>query len=69
MCLESIHFFQPAAVAFLRSEARLQEGANEFQRQFPTNHPGTQHQHVYIVVLNTLVGRIGVVAEARANPR
>ena len=41
----------------------------QFARSFRTDHAGTQHQNVHVIVFDTLVGGIDVMTEARADAR
>src|SRR5260370_5037967 len=52
----------------LVGEFSAEEGLHEILRQLHTNHPRAEHQHVDVVVLYSLMRRIGVVTHAAANP-
>src|SRR5262249_25031064 len=52
----------------LPTEASVQEGANKLAGELDADDTTAEHQHVHVVVLNALVGRIGVVTQSGTNP-
>jgi hypothetical protein len=54
-------------MALLGGKFRIEEGADQFQRHRLADDSTAQHQHVHVVVLDSLVCRIMVVAEAGAD--
>src|SRR6516162_8344880 len=51
----------------LPTEAGVQEGANQLTGEFDADDSAAEHQHIHVVMLNTLVRRIGVVTQSGAN--
>ena len=54
-------------MALFVGEAGAQEGPHQLPCQLDADHPGAEHQDVHVVVLDALMGRVGVVAEAGAD--
>src|SRR4051812_16266141 len=50
-------------------ERRIQEGAHELARERRSHHFGAEAEHVHVVVLDTLVRRVRVVADRRTDAR
>lgn len=67
MLFDGGNLFQPPAMALFTSKVRTKKMDAEIFRQFRSDHSGAKHKHVHIIVLHALVGRVGVVAKARAN--
>lgn len=44
------------------------ERADEFMRYLLADYAGPENQHVQMIVLDTVVSRVGVVTESGANP-
>ncbi len=61
------HLVQPPQVAFFVGEVGGQKRPDEFHREFFANDPGSDAEHVHIVVLDSLVCRVRVVTHAGAN--
>lgn len=47
--------------------ASIQEGSHDFESEFGTDHASADAEDVHVVVLDTLPGRVGVVADASAD--
>ena len=56
-------------MAILGGIFRVQEGADEFERDRLADYPAAHHQHVHVVVLDALVRRIMIVAQPGAHSR
>src|SRR6266566_4364515 len=69
MCF--LHFFdllKPAYIALSSVEASAQKGSNELSGELGADHLGADAEHVHVVVLDTLMGRIRVVAGRCTDP-
>ena len=64
--LERGHLRQPPQVAALAGEPGVQERVHQLARQLAADHAAAEHEHVHVVVLDALVGGVGVVAQAGA---
>ena len=64
---ENIDFAETADVPFFAREVRAEKGMNAFQGRLGANYARPEDQDVHIVVFDSLVGRVGVVAEAGAD--
>jgi hypothetical protein len=62
------HLGEAAPMSRLTAEASVQECLNQLAGEFDTDDTTAEHQHVHVVVLNALMRRIGVVAQAGADP-
>ena len=62
------HLRQPLHVAGLAREPGVEKRFDELARQLVADHPAAEHEHVHVVVLDALVGGVGVVAQAGAYP-
>src|SRR5579875_781868 len=61
------HLFKPALEAlFVGDEPGADEGVDQLEGELGADDPRAQHQHVHVVVLDPLVGGVGVVAHAGA---
>src|SRR5471030_536396 len=60
---------QARHIALPTVERRVQECAHELARQRRADNLRAEAKHVHVVVLDALVGAVGVVADRRANPR
>src|SRR4028119_113818 len=58
----------PPAVPLVRTVLGLQESAQEVERQLVADDLRPDAQHVGVVVLDALVGRVDVVAQCRPDP-
>jgi hypothetical protein len=56
-------------VALLAGELGADEGLHEFLGHIAPHDASTQAQHVCVIVLDTLMGRIRVVGDHRPHPR
>src|SRR5436305_11118977 len=65
--LDAYDLAQPALVPFFTGKAGIQESEAEIFGQLYSNDTRTEHQHVYIIVLYALMGRIAVMAETSAD--
>lgn len=54
-------------MAIMRVVGRTEKRANDIEGKLAANHPRTDTEHVHVVMLDTLVGRVGVMANRRAN--
>lgn len=54
-------------MALLIGELGFEIGANELPRQFDADDPRTEYEYVHVVVLDALVGRVGVVTQSCAD--
>src|SRR5690242_21438902 len=63
-----LDLFKPAHVALASVEARTQKRTDELRGKFRAHHLGAEAEHVHVVVLDALVGRVGVVADGCADP-
>ena len=52
---------------FFARELRAQKSMNAFQGRLGANYAGPENDDIHVVVLNALMGRVGVVAKAGAN--
>src|SRR6188508_1824985 len=66
--LHLLDLLQPTHVAFPAVEFRTQEGANQLCCEGSADHLGADAEHVHVVVLHALVGRVRVVADRCADP-
>jgi hypothetical protein len=60
-------FVQAADVTFFLREPGREKGPHKFDRHFFTNDAGPEAQHVHVVVFDSLMGRVGVVADPCAD--
>src|SRR5262245_14192408 len=68
MCLlHLLDLLQPTHVPFPSVELRTEERAHELAGQLRADHLGAEAEHVHVVVLDALVGRVRVVADRGAN--
>jgi hypothetical protein len=68
--LDSTHFVMPPYMTLgVGFEPRTDKSVNQFLGQRAADYPAPQAQHIHIVVLNTLVRRIRVMAQACINAR
>src|SRR5712691_9942297 len=58
---------EPPLVALLMGEAGSQKGPHQLPCQLYADHPGPENQNVHGIVLDALMGRVGVVAKAGAD--
>ena len=58
---------EPAAVAGLAAEPCAEERQRALERRLDPDDPRAEGQDVHVVVLDALVGRVGVVADRRAH--
>src|SRR5438128_11088217 len=65
--VERIHLRHAAHVALLAAESRAGEGARQLARQLDAHDSRAEAEHVHVVMLDTLVGRVMVMAEPRAD--
>jgi hypothetical protein len=65
--LEGGHLGEAPEVARLTAEAGVDERVDQLVRQLHADHAPAQHEHVHVVVLDTLMRRIGVVAQPGAD--
>jgi hypothetical protein len=49
-------------------EFGIYKRAHKFNGQFTSDHPASKAKHVHVIVLHTLMSRVGVVAESSPNP-
>src|SRR5687768_11153147 len=61
--------FQPLHVALPTVELCLEEGPDEIGGELGPDDLGAEAEHVHVVVLDTLVGRVRIVADRGADPR
>src|SRR5512135_842587 len=59
-----LNLLQAANMPFLLGETGTHKGADELPGHFDTDDPFTHHQHIHVVVLYPLMGRIGVMADS-----
>ena len=64
-----LHLLQSPRVAFFRTKARSEKGADNLLGERAADDPRPHAEDVHVVVLYALMSRVGVVAEARANSR
>src|SRR5260370_236312 len=72
MCHLPFHrgdFFQPLDVTLAAAEARTEERAHEVDGEARPDHFGAETEDVHVVVLDTLVRRVDVVANRGADAR
>lgn len=55
-------------MTLLPGEVCFQEGVGQFGGERGPYHAGTENEHVHIVMLDALVGRVDIVADPGANP-
>jgi acetyl-CoA acyltransferase len=67
--LHSQHFVQPSLMALLARKPGRQIRCGDLARQRDANHSGSHAQHVEVVVLDALMGGIGIVAQRGAGAR
>lgn len=53
----------------LATEPGPEKGFDQLHSQGRSNHTGTEAQDVHVIMFNTLVGRIGVMAKAGTDAR
>src|ERR1035437_1224403 len=61
------YFFEPSLVSFIFYELRVDKGINDLTGQCIPYDPLSQAQDVHIIMFNTLVGRIRIMAYSRPN--
>src|SRR5262249_51512259 len=66
--LDFFDLAQPGRVRLAPVEARVQEGAHQVDGERRPDDLGAEAEHVHVVVLDALVGRIDVVAHGAADP-
>ena len=62
-----IHLCQPAEVALLPRESRSEECLDQLSRKLDADDTGAKAKDIHVVVLDSLMGGLGVVAKAGAN--
>lgn len=60
------NLLEAKGMARLRGVASSEERANAFKGKFRADHPSSNAEHIHVVMLDTLSGRVGVVAERSA---
>src|SRR5579884_2981980 len=65
---DGLHFAEPPHMPFFVAESRAQECPHAFFRQLHADYARAEHQHVNVVMLDSLMRRIRVVAHSRADP-
>src|SRR6476661_6501814 len=65
--LHLLDLLQPTHVAFPTVEFGTKERADELTSQLRADHLGAETEHVHVVVLDALVGRVCVVADRGAD--
>ena len=58
---------EPTLVALFMGEVGPQKGPHQLPCQLEADHSCSENQHVHIVVFDALMGRVGVMAQARAD--
>src|SRR5213078_4659921 len=67
--LHCSNLLKPLDVPFPAVEARMQVGANEIDGERWADDLGAEAEHVHVVVLDTLVGGVNVVADRSSDAR
>ncbi len=65
--LECFHLGQPAQVPVLTGELGTQKRQDQLARERIAHYPASKHQNVHVVVLDSLVRRVRIVAQAGAD--
>ena len=65
--LNRVDFAQPAGVARFAAEVRREKCSDKINRQFRANNPRAQAEHIHIIVLYPLMGRVVIVADRCAD--
>ena len=68
LLLQRVDLAKAANVPHFVSEVGAQECVDTFAGGFGADDAGAQNEHVHVVVLDTLVGRVRVVTESGTNP-
>src|SRR6266511_1122416 len=63
-CLDLL---QPSNIALLPREGGAEEGLDEISGQLRADYLRPQTEHVHVIVLDALVGGVGIVADCRAD--
>ena len=64
---DGLHLVEATTMALVARKMRAEKGLHKFKCDRLPHHTPPQHEHIDVVVLNTLVRRIMIVAEARAD--
>jgi hypothetical protein len=59
---DSHHFLQAPPMPLLTGEGRLQECPDQFSGKFGADDARTQTEHVHVIMFDTLMGRVRIMA-------